>query len=425
MPHSALHVLRAGQLAVVYGKCRILQSHTWNTVLAKRNNNLRWARVASVGLSRPPSASASLLTICYFSCSQENGSPGALLFSAAACDLSSTILQLFCSQSFLSPHCCCWLSASSPSLKASSPQSLQSRFQADSTRGKGSKAGATFLLLATPKSCFGPVGNGQTAGKEAESLILADKQAGAEGVTVWVWSACPARGNGSGGKQIRIKGLGLKNFSCQRLVWLLEWGARLPAVWGSDCPTAAPSVWSRALVLLQDLSGERRCSSSCLCPAKGGHRHLVLGQREGPASGIGKSQVIPNSWIQKSPSLGRKDILNRSQLCVLTPCIGNNFHLEKQWWVSPARMHFWDRSSFKLERCGSALCGETWGISSHQSAPAHFAYCPVGYCLADHIFLKSEFFVKIHFSLGHIGWWDANVMHGVTVDTACVVEGNT
>lgn len=89
-------------------------------------------------------------------------------------------------------------------------------------------------------------------------------------------------------------------------------------------------------------------------------------------------------------------------------------------------MHFLRNEQLKVtEVCNCAVWGSLGHILSlDQSAQAPFALYPVRYRLANYFVQKNEIFVKIHFSLARRGWWDANVMYGITVDTACIVEGN-
>lgn len=178
--------------------------------------------------------------------------------------------------------------------------------------GRDGKLCDTFLLLATHPALV-QCEVLKTAGK-AESCILTDIQAGAEYVTVWglIRLSC-AWWNSSGGEEMQRSVLCLKNFSCQHLVWLLEWGARLPAVWGSEfahckpqCVIQGADGFSRTFLERGDwatrVCAQLREDTGTSCWEK------VLGEREEAASGsrIAKSQVIPNTWIQKSPSLGRK-----------------------------------------------------------------------------------------------------------------------
>lgn len=158
--HSALHALMAVQLALVYGKCQIWKSHAFNTCLAKRNNNIssRLLRYPLSTCSQCGTVHPQHVLPCLQSgisvLSRKMSHEGHVLF-VAACDFSSTVLQLFCSQWFLSPHCSCLLSVFSTSWNLLHLQSLQNSFQADSTMWKGWIAG-WYLPAAGHTSCFGP-----------------------------------------------------------------------------------------------------------------------------------------------------------------------------------------------------------------------------------------------------------------------------
>lgn len=116
-------------------------------------------------------------------------------FSVAACGLSSTILQLFCSQWFLSPHCCCLLFAFNTSFKSSSLSKPPEQFPSweHHREGKGWKAG-WHLRAAGHTSCFGPVESVKNCRQSCLAWFwLAYKQEQSMS-QCGLWSACPVHG---------------------------------------------------------------------------------------------------------------------------------------------------------------------------------------------------------------------------------------